>query len=172
MKHYIVGLFTDSQQAGEAVSQLNAAGYTSDISVLAKDWDHQRAKTHTVKIGAAATRAGAISGAVVGGMAGLIGALSSAIVPGVGDFVLTGSVLLTWLLAGTVTGALAGSILGAFIDTGIPDEAVRQYEEAVHRGEVLVLVRISHRDELKVVEILNTYGAVETDIKHQDLAIA
>ncbi len=172
MKHYILGLFSNSHKAGSAIAQLHEARFTSDISVLAKDWDHTDAHTHTVKVGARATKAGAVSGAVIGGVAGVIAAISSVVVPGVGTFLIGGPLLTAWGITGAATGALAGGIVGALVDTGIPEEKARRYEAAVGRGEVLVLVSIEHEDESKAVEILHSYDALETDIKHQDIAIA
>ena len=49
MADIVTGLFSDSKQAGAAISELKDKGYTDNISVVAKDPDSGKTTSHSVK---------------------------------------------------------------------------------------------------------------------------
>lgn len=163
MKHLTAGVFHDSEHAGMAVSELKDAGYTEDISVIAKDIATSEVTTHNVKQETDdGVTTGAVTGAVMGGLAGLLVSISTVVLPGVGTLLVAGPLAALWGVTGAATGALAGGMLGALVDAGIPEEQAHIYEEAIARGEVLVIVSSEIDSGTKVVSILNKHGVVET----------
>jgi uncharacterized membrane protein len=165
MAHLVTGLFKNSKKAGEAVSELKQKGYTEDISVLAKEWEGTEIKLHTVKDKDAGV-GGAITGAVIGGLAGLLLSVGTIVVPGIGALLVAGPFA---VLMGTA-GALTGGLISALVDAGIPEDKARMYEDAIKRGEVLIAVSVDHEDEKKVRSILDKHNARETDTRHQAFA--
>ena len=88
---------------------------------------------------------GAAFGGVVGGAAGIaggygVGALASAFIPGVGPVValgLWGAALLG--VAGAGAGAAAGAALENATTTGLPEDELFVYEDALRRGRSVVV---------------------------------
>lgn len=157
----MVGIFTDSKHAGEAVSDLINKGYTNDVTVISKD-ESEGIETHEVKKDISeGTTTGAVAGAAVGGIAALLSGVSSFVLPGLGLLVLGP---LAGFLTGLGAGALTGGIVGALVDWGIPEEAAKAYEQRLNEGEVLVGVTTDNTDEVR--EILESHGVDETQTFH------
>ena len=76
-------------------------------------------------------------GAAYGGATGLLAGLAAAAFPPAG-IVLGGGALLGSTLAGATFGAWASSMIGI----SAPNSHLREYEEAIERGEVLMLVEV------------------------------
>jgi uncharacterized membrane protein len=158
-KHTVVAIFDDSEHAGEAVSELKNAGYTKEISVIAKDVNSEGLETHDVKrdLGAEAAKGagtGAVVGGVVGALAGLVAATAAVSVPvlGVAAF---GPIVAA--LTGAGVGGAAGSLIGALTDMGIPEERAKEYQKYIESGQVLVAVASKPEDAEKVQDILEKH---------------
>lgn len=148
----ILGLFTDSAKAGQAVSDLKEKGYTKDISLVARDMSGE-AKTHQIKEDATE---GAVVGGTLGALAAVIGLTFTPVtLPAGAGVVLVGGPLLSIL--GITSGALAGGLVGALVDLGFPKETAKDYESRVLRGEVLVAVTTDESKEADVKSILLDY---------------
>lgn len=138
MKNTINGLFSDSEQAGQAVALLKEKGYTKDISILARDERDNEIKAQDVKKDISeGTLAGATTGAAVGALAAVVTGLTSLAIPGLGAILLGGPLYAG--LAGAATGALAGGMIGALVELGVPEETARMYEESIQRVKYLFL---------------------------------
>jgi uncharacterized protein (DUF111 family) len=74
---------------------------------------------------------------VVGALLGI--ALSVAILPGVGLALIGG------FLVASLAGAAGGSVLGALLGMGVPEEEAHSHAEAFHSGRTLVTVRAGDR---------------------------
>ena len=74
-------------------------------------------------------------------------------------------------LASTALGALAGSatggLLGALVDTGVPEEHAHVYSEAVRRGGTLLTVRTDQPIQT-VEKILNGYDPIDPAIRGEE----
>jgi hypothetical protein len=82
---------------------------------------------------------GAVMGATTGGILGLIGSISILAIPGV-DVATEVAVLLGNALLGSGVGAAGGSLVGALIGWGIPEEQAVYYDELLSQGSYVVLV--------------------------------
>jgi len=158
MQKLIVGLFENSQMAGEAVAELKENNQTDSVSLIAKD-EEGDVSTHQIKEDVSeGTTAGAATGGIIGALTGLILGLSSVAVPGLGLLVVGGPLAATWAVTGAAAGALTGGLVGALVDAGIPEENAKMFEEHVREGEVLVAVEVDDEDEADVNRILAGHG--------------
>lgn len=162
MADTVIGIFKDSKQAGNAVSEFISKGLTNDVTVVAKEEVMGDTKTHEVKkdVSEGATT-GAVAGATVGGLAGLLTGVASFVVPGVGLLILGP---LASILTGLAGGALSGGLMGALVDYGLPEEKAKLYEQRLQAGEVVVGVSTASINSDEAKQILEKHNAHETQI--------
>lgn len=161
MTKTIVGFYERFGDADRAVQELNRNGFHREqISVVTR-----RLADHPATLGAPpeeageATSAGAAAGAAVGGAAGLIGSLAALSIPVIGPILAAGPLIAT--LAGAGMGAIAGGLIGALTEAGIPEQEAILYEAALRRGGTLVAVISPDALAERVAEILTRNGAVD-----------
>ncbi len=160
MSETVIGLFTDSKRAGEAVSDFIDLGISQDITVIAKDEMNGEVTTHKVQSDVSdGAAAGAATGAVIGGLTALLVGAASFTLPGVGLVVLGP---LASVLTGIGAGALTGGVVGALIDWGVPEESAKMYEERLQAGDVLVGVSTDRVSVDDARAIFDRYGATST----------
>lgn len=172
----IVGSFDSFNEAHQVANDLRAAGFLdSDISIVANDaaGEYQNDPrlsdrirgTDTDREGvrdeASATAKGAVTGAVLGGGAGLAASLAGLAIPGIGPIIAAGPIVAT--LAGAGTGAVAGGLIGGLVDLGVPESEAQYYAEAVRRGGALVTVRADESRAEEVADIMRDHGAVDIE---------
>lgn len=140
-----VGTFLTRQEAEIALIELRDCGFNMDrVSAIAQN-PPTRQTLADVEVKSSSEKAkdgaetGAVMGATTGGMLGLIGSLSVLAIPGVG-LVTEVAVLLGNALLGSGVGAAGGSLVGALIGWGIPEEEAKYYEELLTQGNYVVLV--------------------------------
>ena len=139
-----VGTFPTRQDAEIALTDLRDAGFNMDkISAIAKNPEGKeladaevQSSTERAKDGA---ETGAVMGATTGGILGLIGSLSILAIPGVGVATEV-AVLLGNAFLGSGIGAAGGSLVGALVGWGIPEEQAAYYHELLSQGSYVVLV--------------------------------
>ena len=139
-----VGTFPTRQDAEVALTNLRDAGFNMDkISAIAKNPEAEQIADAELKSSEERAKegaeTGAILGATTGGMLGLIGSLSVLAIPGVG-IATEAAVLLGNALLGSGIGAAGGSLVGALIGWGIPEEQALYYQELLSKGSYIVLV--------------------------------
>ena len=146
-----VGTFATRQDAEIALIELRDSGFNMDrISAIAQNPPDER-ELANVEVKSSSQRAkdaaetGAVMGATTGGVLGLIGSLSILAIPGVG-LATEAAVLLGNALLGSGLGAAGGSIVGALIGWGIPEEQAKYYEELLSKGEYVILVEGSEAE--------------------------
>lgn len=140
-----VGTFPTRQDAEVALIELRDSGFNmKQISAIAQNPPDEK-QLADVEVKSSSTRAkdgaetGAIMGATTGGMLGLIGSLSVLAIPGVG-LATEVAILLGNALLGSGFGAAGGSLVGALIGWGIPEEQAKYYDELLSQGDYVVLV--------------------------------
>ena len=136
----VVGVFYDPLQAQRAVSDLHAAGYTTDqIGVVSPNRDG----TANVANGASGSNldAGIATGMAAGAGAGALWGLAilAGVLPGIGPAIAGGT--LGMLLSSAAAGAAAAAGLGVGLASlGIPDEDANYYEGEFKAGRTIVTV--------------------------------
>lgn len=167
MSTVVLGVFSNEENAGDAINKLEARGYNpKDMSILMKDTaGAKRISNDTGASVAEGAVAGAGTGAVVGGLAGF---LAGTVLPGLGGFLiggpigaalgLTGAAATT--VSGAATGAVAGGLIGALVNTfGMSEADAREYETRINEGGILVAVPAKDGDESEVRSILSNFDA-------------
>lgn len=151
----VTGLFRDRDSAELAYRSASEQGYDQrDVAVMMSDETRQRhfadglGDGRATELGNRAAEGAGVGGAI-GGSVGAIAAAVAAIgttlaIPGLG-LVIAGP--LAAALAGAGAGAAAGGIVGALIGWGIPEERVRQYEQGIREGGILMGVRARSDDD-------------------------
>lgn len=139
-----VGTFPTHHDAEVALIKLRDAGFNMDrISAIAEK--PQGEEIADVEVTSSEDRAkegletGAVLGATTGGMLGLIGSLSVLAIPGVG-LATEVAILLGNALLGSGIGAAGGSLVGALVGWGMPEEQATYYQELLSQGNYIVLV--------------------------------
>jgi len=145
----VTGLFRDRESAEQAYRSVQDRGYTKDeVSLAMSDETRKRFFSGDDK-SATGTQLGskAAEGAGVGGaIGGTVGAIAAAIaavgtslaIPGLG-IVIAGP--LAAALAGAGAGAATGGLVGALIGWGIPEERLKNYDEGIRQGGILMAVK-------------------------------
>lgn len=141
---------TDSAEKG--YQALSERGYSKDdINVVMSDETKKRhftsAGTETELGNKAAEGAGV--GGTIGGTVGAIAAAVAAVgtsiaIPGIG-LVLAGPIAAA--LAGAGAGAATGGIVGALVGWNMPEERVKEYDEGIRNGGILMGVRPRSDDD-------------------------
>ncbi len=139
----VTGLFRDRESAERAYGSLTERGYGQDDVNLVMS-DETRRKHFSVddretELGNKALE-GAGTGAAVGGAVGATLAAIAAIgttlaLPGLGLLV-AGPIAAG--LAGAGAGGATGGLIGGLIGAGIPEERVKEYEEGIKNGGIMM----------------------------------
>jgi hypothetical protein len=142
----VTGLFKDRESAENAYGSLTSRGYTKDdVNLVMSDETrnkHFAANGRETEMGSKALE-GAGTGAAIGGTVGATLAAIAAIgttlaLPGLGLLV-AGPIAAA--LAGAGAGGATGGLIGALIGSGIPEERVKNYEEGIRKGGILMGVK-------------------------------
>jgi len=146
-KPVLTGLFRDRDSAERAYQSISDRGYTrDDVNVVMSEDTRKRHFPVTdgrqTELGTKAAEGAGIGGAI-GGSLGAIAAAIAAVgttiaLPGLG-LVIAGP--LAAAIAGAGAGAATGGIVGALIGWGIPEERVKEYDQGIRDGGILMAVR-------------------------------
>lgn len=104
-------------------------------------------------------------GAAIGGATGLLAGLAATVVPG--GFAVGGAALLGMALGGSAFGAWASSLIGI----SVPNREVEEFQKAIERGEVLMIVNTESVSRDRARQIVSgrhpevVYGGQEGDVK-------
>ncbi len=142
----VTGLFPDRDSAETAYATTHSRGYGSDdVNVAMSDETRKRHFGTDAGPGESDLGSKAAKGAGIGGTIGAIAAAiaavgTSLVLPGLG-LVVAGP------LAAAVAGAAGGGLIGALIGWGLPEERVKEYEEGVKNGGILMGVHAKNDED-------------------------
>lgn len=150
--HLVTGLFPDRASAESAYGSISERGYDpKDIDlVMSEDTRKQHFSDRHVEteLGNKAAEGAGIGGAIggtVGAIAAAVAAVGTSLVlPGLG-LVVAGP--LAAAAAGAGAGAAGGGLVGALIGWSMPEERVKQYEEGVRNGGILMGLRAKNDED-------------------------
>ncbi len=156
-KPLVTGLFPDRASAELGYNALSDRGYTKDdINLVMSDETKERhfasAGTETELGNKAAEGAGvggAIGGTVGAVVAGIAAVGTTLAIPGLG-MVIAGP--LAAAIAGAGAGAASGGVLGALVGWSIPEERVKEYDEGIKKGGILMGVRPRNDEDASYLE--------------------
>jgi hypothetical protein len=168
MNRMVLGVFSDSNRAEDAIDELEASGFDpKDISVIMKDRTEDKYTASGGEKVAEGAASGVATGGVLGGLAGLLIGLGAITIPGIGALLIGGPIAVALgltgaaatTITGAVTGALAGGLVGALVGLGVPEDQARIYEQEIKKGSILVALTTGPADEAEVMTTLENHGA-------------
>ena len=151
----VTGLFPDRASAEAAYDAAHSRGYSKDDVNLVMSNDTRKrhfsddsAMGKETELGNKAAKGAGIGGAIGGSigavLAGIAAVGTSIALPGIG-LVVAGP--LAAAAAGAGAGAASGGLLGALIGWNMPEERVKEYEDGVNKGGILLGVRTKNDDD-------------------------
>ena len=148
----VTGLFPDRESAEAAYGSAEARGYSKDDMNLVMSDDtrarHFPADQATTELGSKAAEGAGVGGAIGGTVGAVLAAISAVgttlALPGLG-LVIAGP--LAAAVAGAGAGAAGGGLIGALIGWNMPEERVKEYEEGVKNGGILMGLRARNEDD-------------------------
>ena len=157
--HLVTGLFPDRESAAAAYSAAQARGYAKeDLNLVMSDDTRTRhfagvdAGVET-ELGNKAAEGAGIGGAIGGTVGAVIAAIAavgtSLALPGLG-LVIAGPLVAA--AAGAGAGAAGGGLIGALIGWNMPEERVKDYEEGIKQGGILMGLRTRNDEDATYVE--------------------
>jgi hypothetical protein len=158
---FVTALFNSADAAERAYRAATALGYEdADVNLVISDATRDRllsdARHPNLSGNAAESKENPAKGADLGGPTGgtlgtiapVIAAVGTAVlVPGL---VFAGPIAIALMAAGAV--GIAGGLIGALKDWGIPQDRVRDYEAAVRDGAILIGVKARSAEDAQRLE--------------------
>ena len=162
----VVGVYPTLEAAENAVKKLDAGKFPiQQISVVAKDIQDEK-KVHGYVTACDVSKAGAKTGAWMGGLFGALVGAAFIWVPGIGMAIVAGS--LSTALLGGVEGAIAGSAMGGILSGlaawSIDKQHILKYEERVKAGSYLLVAHGSPEQVSLAQSLLQDTGAAEVNL--------
>lgn len=154
----VTGLFKDQDSAENAYRKANEMGYANnEINVVMSEETRQKyyGKDATLEseVGNKAAEGAAIGGAVgsvVGATLAAIAAVGTTLLlPGLG-LVIAGP--LAAGIAGAGAGGVTAGLVGALIGWGIPEDRLKEYEQDITDGGILIGVKPRSDDDARIFE--------------------
>jgi hypothetical protein len=154
----VTGLFKDQDSAENAYKSLADSGYSADeIDVVMSEETRRKYygkdTTLETEVGNKTAEGAAIGGAVggtVGAIAAAIAAVGTTLVlPGLG-LVIAGPIAAA--IAGAGAGGVTAGIVGALIGWGIPEDRLKEYEQGINDGGILIGVKSKSEDDQRRIE--------------------
>ena len=143
MTKTIVRIYDNFSEAREAVADLVEAGFNNEtISLVARDADGrlashlERSTTQVEAEPPESEEEGALTGGVIGGLAGMLLGLGIVAIPGVGPVLAAGPLIAALMGAGA--GSVTGSLIGSIVEWDVPEAEAEYYAEQVRQGGTLV----------------------------------
>jgi hypothetical protein len=159
----IVGVFTDRSDAQRAVNELRRDNFREDqIGVItrtehgippAEEWS---ADTSTHSKVAEGSAIGAATGAGIGALWAL--GIAANVLPAIGPVIAGGTLMA--VLASAAGAGVVGTVVGALVGLGVPEEEARYYESEFTAGRTLVTVQTEGR-YAEAYGILRNNGAYD-----------
>ncbi len=155
----LTGLFSDRDSAERAYQSITDRGYLrEDVDLVMSEDTRKRdfeplAGGRETELGHKAAEGAGIGGAI-GGSLGAIAAAIAAVgttiaLPGLG-LVIAGP--LAAAIAGAGAGAATGGIVGALIGWGIPEARLKEYDQGIRDGGILMAVRPRNDEDASYLE--------------------
>ena len=139
----VVAVYPDHDSAQDAIRQLHKNGFAiKDLSIIGRNIHMTEEPTGFITTGDYVA-AGAESGALIGGLAGVALGAALLILPGIGPVIVAGPLAAAVLagIEGAAAGVTVGAVSGALIGWGVPREHAVKFESEVQGGKFLVLTR-------------------------------
>ena len=171
-KNSIVAIFQSHNQAEEAVRELQKDGFDmKKLSIVGKDYHTEEHVVGYYNTGDRMKYWGKL-GAFWGGFWGLLFGSAFFWVPGIGQLLVAGP-LVMWIVGAlegaVVTGGLT-ALGAALYSIGIPKDSILQYETQVKNGKLLLVVHGTADEVKRARDLLDQSQANLTAVHGEELA--
>jgi hypothetical protein len=172
----VTGIFKSRGEAEDVVRELRSLNIPEkDIGFLTPEMSDEELEARAQIIDTERPGLGKAMGAAVGGAMGAAGgatlgiAAATLAVPGVGPIIAAGVIGAAVLgAAGAATGAVAGDAVEEALGEGLPHENLFIYEEALRRGNSVVLAFVDEGDNADPArEIMQRHGSLDVEQIHE-----
>lgn len=166
----VLGVASSRPSAEQIVGNLRLAGFTQDqvslIMVTQEDPEALEQVDDQTGEGGAEVAGGVAKGAAAGGIVGLAAGLAAFAIPGIGP-VIGGGALLA-LFGGS--GAVVGSLTGAFSTENVSNQVIERYGMALREGQAVISVSAPDAETAKQAEeVLTNSGASNINSYMEDV---
>jgi uncharacterized membrane protein len=172
-KNSVVAIFTSHNQAEEAVRELQKDGFDmKKLSIVGKDYHTEEHVVGYYNTGDRMMYWGKL-GAFWGGFWGLLFGSAFFWVPGVGQVLVAGP-LVMWILGALESAAVTGGLtaLGAGLyGIGIPKNSIVKYETEVKNGKLLLVAHGTADEVQRARDLLHQTGAETTTVHAEPAAV-
>ena len=155
----VTGLFRDRQSAEAAYTSAADRGYDpDDVNLVMSDETREKHFTGTTagketELGNKAAKGAGVGGTIGGAIGAVVAAVAaigtSVALPGLG-LVIAGP--LAAAIAGAGAGAAGGGLVGALVGMGMPEERVKDYEDGVKNGGIMMGVHAKNDEDAAHLE--------------------
>lgn len=155
MKHRLYFLLPTIETAKDIVAELLLSHVQEkDIHVVAKDHHllHQHELPEATLMQERDVVPALERGVAMGGATGLVAGILAVTVPGVGLALGGGAILAT-----TIAGAGFGAFVGPMLGISAPNSELKEYEQAVEQGQLLLLVDVPKERVEEVTQIITKH---------------
>jgi uncharacterized membrane protein len=153
MSETVIGIFSNSEQAHDAVIELGRLGVASDrIGFITGDGTFQQA----VETKGRDIITGVEAGAVAGGATGFLIGLTALSIPIAGPVIAAGTLAATF--AGGGLGAAAGGLIGLFSGHGLDERHSEHAAKHVGEGGTIISVIVDPSDAVTVRETIERFS--------------
>ena len=171
--NFVIAIFESHNQAEDAVRELQKDGFDmKKLSIVGKDYHTEEHVVGYYNTGDRMMYWGKL-GAFWGGFWGLLFGSAFFWVPGIGQLVVAGP-LVMWIVGALEGAVVTGGItaLGAGLySIGIPKNSVLQYETAVKNDKLLLVAHGTANEVQRAKDILHQTGAEITTVHAEPAAV-
>ena len=171
VKNSVVATFDSHDRAEDAIRELQKSGYDmKKLSIVGKDYHTEENVVGYYNTGDRMMYWGKL-GAFWGGFWGLLFGSAFFWVPGVGQILVAGP-LVVWIVAALEGAAVTGGItaLGAGLySIGIPKNSILQYETQVKNGKLLLVAHGTAEEVKRAKDLLDQTEATSSTIHGEQL---
>ena len=172
-KNSVVAVFASHEKAEDAVRELQKSGFDmKKLSIVGKDYHTEEHVVGYYNTGDRMMYWGKL-GAFWGGFWGLLFGSAFFWVPGIGQLVVAGP-LVMWIVGALEGAVVTGGItaLGAGLySIGIPKDSVMQYETEVKNDKLLLVAHGTASEVQRAKDILHQTGAEITTVHAEPAAV-
>jgi uncharacterized membrane protein len=157
----VVGVYKTLGQAEAALAALDREGLPpTNVSLIVFSPQEDVRAARAVQHGDKTTKS-VVAGASAGGLLGLLVGATLLTIPGIGPILVAGA------MAAGLTGVVVGGVLGCMAGWGVHEDHIRQYEEKVKEGNVLVIAHGDPRLVADAERVMQGTEAVEIELHAQ-----
>lgn len=154
----VVAIYDSLDKAKRAVEALEHAPFPADqVSLVTHSIRREVPDGSPLQYGDKTER-NALKGAGIGGLVGLLLGAPILAIPA------TGPVLIAGPLATGITGAIVGGFLGSMSGWGVHPNHIREYQQLIREGAVLVVANGDPREVAEAKRILDETDATEVHL--------